>query len=202
MAVKSEKAKNKIEEAVTRSVTLQGITDIMFDRYPGDNNTKLDPEQKFYFSRGDKTKLILPALNILSFLSAENTTSAPKRLLDIRKYKAMTGACRSFVSISPMEIPFIRNGQPIHFGKFKDGHDELSGAYVHVSVARLEKGVPNPKERPVLPTPWELHFDLTIEENDEINEQSLVNIIKAGGKALGLGTFRGVFGKFRIVQWE
>lgn len=190
------------DNAITRKVILAGITDIMFDRYPGDNSTKLEPWQKLYMSRKDPSALILPALNILSFLSAENTTSAPKRLMDSRKYKAMTGACRSFVTINPMEIPFMRDGQPIRFGKMSDGTDPLSGVYTHYAVARLEKGIPNPKERPVLPTPWELHFELTIDENDELNEQQLVNLVKQGGRALGLGTFRGVFGKFRVAKWE
>jgi hypothetical protein len=122
--------------------------------------------------------------------------------MDSRKYKAMTGACRSFVTISPMEIPFIRAGQQIRLGEIVDGIDPVSGIYVHHSVARLEKGIPNPKERPVLPLPWELHFELTIDENDELNEQQLVNLMKQGGRALGLGTFRGVFGKFKVAKWE
>ena len=32
---------SRVMDIVTRKVTLAGMTDIMFDRYPGDNNTKL-----------------------------------------------------------------------------------------------------------------------------------------------------------------
>jgi hypothetical protein len=30
----------------------------------------------------------------------------------------------------------------------------------------------------------------------------LKKIFEQGGHAVGLGTFRGVFGKFRVTQWE
>lgn len=184
-----------------RKVCLEGITDIMFDRYAGDNDTKLEPYQKLYY-HPDGTTIVLPALNITSFLSAHNTNSAPKRLRDKRKYKDIANSLLSFVTISPSMIPFTRNGEPIKFGAFKDDVDESSGCYIHRSVARLDKGVPNPKVRPTLPLPWELTFDLTILPNTEIQEQEILNLFDAGGLAIGLGTFRGVFGKFRVKAWE
>jgi len=30
----------------------------------------------------------------------------------------------------------------------------------------------------------------------------VLNLIEGGGLALGIGTWRGVFGKFRIASWE
>jgi hypothetical protein len=42
----------KVTDIVTRRVTLVGLTDIMFDRYPGDNDTKLEPHQKLYLEPG------------------------------------------------------------------------------------------------------------------------------------------------------
>ena len=38
--------------------------------------------------------------------------------------------------------------------------------------------------------------------NKEIKEQEIINLIDEGGRAIGLGTFRGVFGKFYIDMWE
>jgi hypothetical protein len=73
---------------------------------------------------------------------------------------------------------------------------------VHRAVARLDKGIPNPKERPVIPKPWALEFDLTLYPSREIQEQEIINLFDEGGRALGLGTFRGVFGKFRIEAWD
>lgn len=192
---------NKPTDVVQRAVVLMGQTDIMFDRYAGDNQTRLEPWQKLYFS--PNTKLIgIPAGNIMSFLSAHNTNSAPKRLRDSRQFKKIANACLSFVQIQPNFIPLLRNGEPLEFGQFKADSDPKSGCYVHRSVARLEKGIPNPKERPVVPLPWELKFTLTLYPNREIQEQEVINLFEEGGRALGLGTFRGLFGKFIISAWD
>ena len=192
---------SKPTDVVTREVTLCGMKDIMFDRYAGDNNTKLEPNQKLYLKPG--TSLIgLPALNIMSFLTAHNTNSAPKRLRDARQYKKIANACLSFVDIEQSFIPFTKDDKPIEFGSFVDDFDELSGCYIHRAVARLEKGIPNPKVRPVLPAPWELSFTLKIFPNKEIKEVEILNLFEDGGQALGLGTFRGVFGKFQVTKWD
>ena len=185
-------------------VCLTGMNDIMFDRYPGDNNTKLRWEQKIYLVPGTNI-LALPSMNVLSFLSAHNTNSAPKRLRDKRAYKDICNACLSFVSINgkyPGYIPFTRNGAEIEVGKFGPENEPQSGIYLDTRVARLDKGVPNPKHRPVLPTPWQLEFMLKIFPNSEISEQEIRNLMDEGGLAIGLGTYRGVFGKFRVDTWN
>lgn len=193
---------NKPTDIINRKVVLCGITDIMFDRYAGDNSTKLETWQKLYFQPGNSKAIGLPALNIMSFLSAHNTNSAPKRLRDKRKFKDIANACLSFVTITPSFVPFIRGGQPIIFGKFDGDIDPMSGIYVHRAVARLDKGIPNPKERPVLPLDWSIEFNIQIIPNKEIQEQEILNLFEDGGRALGLGTFRGVFGKFYVASWE
>lgn len=194
---------NSHVDVIKREVILCGMKDIMFDRYAGDNKTQLEPNQKFYLQPTDGYPVIgLPAANIMSFLSAHNTNSAPKRLRDKRKYKDIANACLSFVDIEQSFIPLLRNGEPIRFGGFKDDKDEMSGAYIHRSVARLDKGIPNPKVRPVIPAPWEIAFTLSIFPNKEIQEQEIINLFEDGGRALGLGTFRGVYGKFYIKQWD
>lgn len=177
----------------------------MFDRYAGDNNTKLEWHQKIYLMP-ESNNLVIPTTNIVSFLSAHNTNSAPKRLRDARKYKGIANACLSFVHIQHPEndgyIPFIRNSQPIEIGSINNDIDKKSGLFLHRSVARLEKGIPNPKERPVLPLPWQLDFELTIYPNKEIKEEEIRNLFVEGGIAIGLGTFRGVYGKFEVAKWE
>jgi hypothetical protein len=193
---------SKANETVTKNVELTGLTDIMFDRYPGDNNTKLEAHQKLYLSPDAAQHIGLPALNIMSFLSAHNTNSAPKRLRDKRKYKDLANAMLSFVSIREQFIPFLRDGKPISLGKFDGDRDPLSGCYIHRSVARLDKGIPNPKVRPVLPLAWSLKFTVDIFANREIKEQDIINLFDEGGRAIGLGTFRGVFGKFRVEEWS
>jgi hypothetical protein len=195
-------------EKMSRQVRLRGLTDIMFDRYPGDNDTKLEPWQKLYLAGEEGRTICLPSANIMSFLSAQNTDSAPKRLLDSRTYKRFCFACGSFVTIGPAMIPFLRDGEPVKFGKIdgktEDGYlcDTTSGVYIRLDTARLEKGIPNPKVRPVLPLPWELRFTLTLWPNRQIQEQQLLNIFTEGLIMLGLGTWRGQFGKAEIALWE
>ncbi len=196
------------KDIVCRRVTIQGLTPLMFDRYPGDNDTKLTPAQKLYFA-DDGTTIVLPSNNLMSFLSAKNTDSAPKRILDSRKYKKFTEACASYVLITAIgdvgceDLPICRDGEPIKFSGF--GNDETcptSGVYIRRDVARLEKGIPNPKVRPVLPLSWEISFQFQIFPNDQIQEQQVKNILEQGGLAVGIGTWRGRFGKFRVTQWE
>jgi hypothetical protein len=175
----------------------------MFDRYPGDNGTKLEPGQKLYLAPGESGVIGLPAANILSFLSAHNTNSAPKRLRDKRKFKDIGNAILSFVDIEEPFIPLIRDDKPIVFGHLNgEDVDAVSGVYVHRSVARLDKGIPNPKVRPVVPLPWALAFTLSLFPNREIQEQEILNLFEEGGRALGLGTFRGVYGKFLVDSWD
>ena len=188
-------------KVTTRKITLNGIADIMFDKYAGDNKTELPVEKKMYFAEDGKT-LILPAANIVSFLTAQNTPSAPKRFLDSRKYKAVAQALLGYTSISPLEIPILRNGKPIIFNGFSDDIDKKAGLYVHRAVARLDKGIPNPKIRPVIRSPWAINFEISIYENDEFNEDLLYGLFEKGGIAIGLGTYRGVYGKFTIGSWK
>lgn len=193
---------NRHTDVIRRRVRLVGTTDIMFDRYAGDNDTRLEPHQKLYLEPGDSRVIGLPAINLVSFLSAHNTNSAPKRLRDKRKYKDIANACLSFVEIGPSFIPFLRDDAPISLGKLDGDRDPKSGVYVHRSSARLDKGIPNPKVRPVLPLPWALEFDFVMYPNREIKEQEIVNLFDEGGRAIGLGTFRGVFGKFVVERWD
>lgn len=209
------KTKTRSEEGtrsvVCRTVTIEGLTPLMFDRYPGDNDTKLTPSQKLYFASDGET-LVLPSTNLMSFLSAKNTDSAPKRLLDSRKYKKFTEACASFVMIESVanneehyseDLVILRDGKPICFTGFNEDETcETSGCYIRRDVARLDKGVPNPKVRPVLPLSWSICFRLTILPNDQIQEQQLKNIFEKGGLAVGIGTWRGRFGKFKVADWS
>lgn len=181
-------------------VKLTGLTDIMFDRYGGDNKTQLPVESKMYYLPDGKT-LCLPALNLQSFLASKNTTSVSK-MVGGKSWGAIADAMLSYIQVSPMMIPITRNNAPIGFNQFLNGRDTAAGIYVHKSVARLAKGIPNPKERPVIELPWELEFNLSLIKNDVVDETLLLTAFKKGGLAIGLGTFRGVFGKFKIDVWD
>ncbi len=205
--VTKTRSESGTRDLICRRVTIEGITPVMFDRYPGDNDTKLTPSQKLYYDDDGRT-LVLPSTNLMSFLSAKNTDSAPKRLLDSRKYKKFTEACASFVMIEAdsekysENLIFMRDGKPIVSDGFNDVEIcETSHMFIKRDVARLEKGIPNPKVRPVLPLPWSITFRLSLFPNDQIQEQQLKNVFEKGGYAVGIGTWRGRFGKFQVTGW-
>lgn len=189
-----------LPDVTERTVRLKGITPIMFDRYPGDNKTQLPVEEKMYFLPGTR-QLCIPAANLSSFLSAKNSTSVAK-LIGGKVYTRLANALLSFVMIAPTNIPLLREGQPIILNGFKNDRDEEAKIYVDRRVARLAKGIPNPKERPVVELPWELEFQISLFKNDEVDELLLKTAFARGGLAIGLGTYRGVFGKFVIESWE
>lgn len=187
-------------DRIERTITLTGFAPLMFDRYAGDNKTQLPVEAKMYFLPDGKT-ICLPSVNIMSFLSAKNTTSVAK-VIGGKSWSRICDSTLSYVTIQPMLIPILRDGKPIIFTGFEDGEDKEAKIYVHKSVARLAKGIPNPKERPTLELPWSITFQLILYKNDDIDELYLQTAFTKGGVALGLGTFRGVFGKFLVEEWK
>lgn len=192
--------RTKTFDAIKKTITLKGFAPLMFDRYAGDNKTQLPVESKMYFMPDGKT-LCLPSMNIMSFLSAKNTTSVAK-VIGGKSWSKICDATLSYVTISPMLIPIKRNGEDIVFNGFTDGYDEVAKIFVHKSVARLAKGIPNPKERPVIELPWSVTFELMLFKNDEIDITYLETAFIKGGISLGIGTFRGVFGKFVVEEWK
>jgi hypothetical protein len=179
------------------AVRLTGTRPLLFDRYAGDNDTKLMWWEKVYLIPGTR-QLAIPSLNVLSFFSAHNTNSAPKRLRDARKFKKIANACLAFLTIDEEWIPILRDGEPIILGEPNDKGDEKSGLRRHFAVARLDKGIPNPKDRPMLQMPWEVNFTMRLAKNTEIQETEIKNLLVEGGNTIGLGTWRGVFGKFSV----
>lgn len=172
------------------NVTLKGIRPIMFDRFVS-MKTELSPEDKVYQVQGS---LVLPAKNIMSFLSAENTESAPKRIIG-KKWKTICKAAMSFVDVSPFDIPFTRDGKPIAADRVEIVEDK----------AIVKKGtlsIPSPKQRPLLGLPWSLEFELELFQNVDLNDATLRRLFEDGGIMIGLGTYRGVYGKFLVEKWE
>lgn len=173
-------------------VVLKGLRPLMFDRYAGDNNTTLAPEEKMYLD--DQSRLILPAINVYSLLTAENTKSVTRQFFG-RQGKTIGLGISSYTNIEPFEIPILDDNGPIVF----DGwNGQLS---VRKDVARLAKGVPNPKLRPLLALPWSLAFEVQYQENTYCTLENLRQAFTMGG-TLGLGTFRPYFGRYELVGWS
>jgi hypothetical protein len=113
--------------------------------------------------------------------------------------------CQSFVMIEPELIPITKNHKPIVLTtalKAEGETDKATGIYVKFSVARLKNGVPHELYRPVIPLPWEMAFKVTLMDNPDVKENKLYDLFDKGGLALGFGTWRGTYGKFKIVLWK
>lgn len=179
-------------EFKTFQVVLQGLRPLMFDRYAGDNKTQLPAEEKMYLT--PDMHLIMPAINIQSLLAAENTKSVCRQFFG-RQGKTVALGIASYTSIEPFEIPILDDSGPILFSGFNDQ------IYIHQAVARLAKGIPNPKERPTVRPPWKLEFSVSYIPNEHCTENNLRQAFDMGG-ILGLGTFRPYYGRYRLVKWQ
>ena len=177
------------------SITLKGTRPLMFDRYPGDNNTQLRPEEKFYKTADGK--LFIPAINLYSLLVAENSKSACKQYCG-KSWRTVSHCIASGTNIEPFEIPIMDCDKQITFKKFNDK------IYVHKCVARVKKGplsIPSPKERPTINPPWNISFVMEIIESKDLSYTTLRNIFEYAG-SMGLGTFRPFFGRFEVVKFD
>lgn len=174
---------------------LKGVVPLMFDRYPGDNNTQLTPQEKMYMT--EKGELYLPSINLYSMLASENGKSACKQVCG-KKWHDTSQAIACQTNITPFDIPITANGKQIIFEKWNDK------IFVHKSVARIKKGtmvIPSPKERPVINAPWEIAFDIELAETKDLSFETLRNLFKQS-ESIGIGTFRPYFGRFKVEKFE
>lgn len=173
-------------------VRLEGLRPLMFDRYAGDNNTQLPTADKMYLD--DQAHLTIPALNLFSLLAAENTKSVCRQFFG-KSGKTVALGISSYVSIEPFEILLCDQDGPITFTGW---NHKIS---IHDAVARLPKGIPNPKTRPVVALPWHIEFAVQYTENRYCTLDNLRQAFDWGG-TLGLGTFRPYFGRYELAEWK
>ena len=179
----------------TITARLRGIRPILFDRYGGDNKTKLPDLEKMYLDEHGTCGI--PVLNVFSLLSATNTPSVAKRFYG-KQGRDVAQGIKSFVNIEATE-----GNDPM----FAPLHNEAGVAYkandptikILNHVARLKDGIPNPKSRPMIPNNWRVSFRFELQQNTLLNEPTLRAMIEQGG-ILGLGTFRPIFGRY-AVEW-
>lgn len=173
------------------NVQLTGLRPLMFDRYAGDNATQLPTAERMYLT--PQMQLIVPALNILSLLAAENTRSVCRQFFG-RQGKTIALGIGSYTTINPFDIPILDDAGPVHFAEWNEQ------IYQHDAVARLKGGIPNPKRRPVLALPWRLEFAVEYIENKYCTLENLRQAFDMGG-TIGLGTFRPFFGRYELTGW-
>jgi hypothetical protein len=164
----------------------------MFDRYAGDNNTQLPTAERMYLLPNGQ--LTIPSLNVFSLLAAENTKSVCRQFFG-KHGKTIALGISSYVNIEPFDIPLHDDTGPIVFTGWNTQIAE------HTAVARLAKGVPNRKTRPVLALPWAIDFTVDYTENPHCTLENLRQAFDRGG-TLGLGTFRPYFGRYELARWD
>jgi len=172
-------------------VSLTGIRPIMFDRFVS-MKTQLTAMDKVYSKDGN---LVFPAINIMSFLSAENTESAPKRIIG-KTWKTICKAALSFVNINPLEINFLNNGKKIPVDS-----EQITVVHDKAIVKKGQLAIPSEKERPLLALPWALDFEIQLFQNNDLNDAILKRLFDEGGITIGFGTYRGIYGKFEVTKW-
>lgn len=186
------------DSLVRRNVTLSFVVPIMFDRFGGDINRRLEPEEKFYFANDQKT-LVLPAANLKSFLvyGGGRQDPAVKILSASGTWKTEATIIAGSVLITPDKIPFTRDGEPVVFEGFGKNGIQMD--------ERKAGGGSHPPEmvrRPMVELPLELNFDVQIYTSEKCSEQQIRELFSRGGIAVGLGAFRTEFGKFVVDKWE
>jgi hypothetical protein len=179
-------------------VRLEGLRPLMFDRYAGDNNTKLPTADRMYLDPA--ARLIIPSINLFSLLAAENTKSVCRQFFG-KQGKTIALGISSYATIEPFEIPLYSHedddGKPVRI-QFTGWNEQISE---HTAVARLKNGIPNPKTRPVVALPWYIEFAVEYAPNPHCTLENLRQAFDWGG-TLGLGTFRPYFGRYQLTQWE
>jgi len=183
----------------TIGLKLDGLIDIMFDHFYGQEKDTRPPEQKLYLE--PKTnRLILPTENIYAFLFGENPPGCAKS-----EGKAGNDYIRigqSHVVINPVDfIPFQRDGKDIIFEGFEDENSlyitEFSPRVRGPDGSSIKT---NPKKRPALKVPWSLTLSVTVVKNNKISTEKIFNWFQAGGIFIGLGTYRPRYGRFSVTM--
>ena len=194
-------------------VTLKRYVPIYFDAFRGmveGKATEIAPVDKLYLTKTQH--IALPIKNLYSFLCAQNKSigklffTGPTQAIHLL-------AISSYILISPVKdndnnitedgvlLPFLRKGKPIKFNGFVDGEDKKAKVRVITDKTNLKKSgltVPNIVHRPQMALPWSLQFVLTHIENEYVSFETVVKLFAKGGELLGLGGWRGLFGKFQF----
>lgn len=183
----------------TITVTLEGLSDFMFDRFIDHSKGDRPPEQRLYL--GQNNQVVLPDENIYTFLFGENPPGCAKAF-EGKGSKEFIRVGQAYLTIKTRLIPFLRGDKPIIFGEFDN-----ETFYVFESAGRTKQiGGPSVKQevkkRPVLTIPWSLSFQLVLVKNDKIDENRLFNWFTRGGIEIALGTHRTRYGRFSVTQFE
>ena len=180
-------------------VKLEGLSDIMFDRFIDHSKEQRPPEQKLYLI--EKNQVVLPAENIYSFLFGENPAGCAKSFEGKKGKQTYIPIGMSHVFLDPVSIPFTASSKPVFWKDFTNGKFRIL-----LSAPRTKQGSLSIKQevrpRPIMQLPWSLDFNITIVKNQYIDEVKLYNWFVQGGIQIAIGTYRPRFGRFEVADWK
>lgn len=180
-------------------VELISLSDILFHKFIDHSKEKRPPEQLLYLDQDNN--VVLPQSNIRSFLFRENSPAGCAKTFEGKKGKEYIRVGQGKIFIEESIIPFMEKNKPIKFTGFKNKFYILEEAGVTKgSGSNVIKQEITP--RPVMKHPWSLFFTISIIENVLIDENKLYNWFMAGGLQITLGSYRPVFGKFTVNNWN
>ena len=188
-------------ELVKINATIEGLSDIMFDKFIDHSKEVRPPEQKLYLF-GDN-QLIFPADNIISFLFGEQNPSGCAKQFEGKRGKDYIRTGQSHINIDPLNIPFTDDkNKKIKFSGFNKGQFWIHEGSPRTKGAGSGSIKHEMKCRPVLSLPWELSFQITLVKNVLIDETKLYNWFVQGGILISIGTYRPRFGRFNVKAWD
>jgi len=181
------------------SVTIESLSDIMFDQFFDHSKEPRPPEQKLYL---DGRQAGFPSINFMAFLFNQKGNSCATKF-EGKKRNEYISIGFSHISISPSHIPFLWKDKPVILKSLED--DERFYIFRGAPTTKMPGGgfiKQEAKPRPVLKIGWSLEFEITLFKNNLINDQKLRNWFEMGGIVIGIGTYRPLFGRFSIKKWD
>jgi hypothetical protein len=112
-----------------------------------------------------------------------------------RNWKKIGKSIMSFLNFKTLEIPLMLGAKQA----------QVKDLTEHRSKAIIKKGslsIPHPLSRPMLDATWSLEWSMDLIKNTEVSSNTLKQIFEQGGLQVGFGSYRGLYGKFKIVKWE
>jgi len=181
------------------NVTLEGLADLMFDRFIDHSDEKRAPEEKL--NKRDDGIIVMPSEYLWSFLFRQKAPVGCVKKFEKRKAADYLSYGEGMLRIDPREIPIIKNGKEMVFMGFN------GDVYVHSSapVTKASNGSTIKQEvvhRPVISLPWSISFKLTLVENEIFTLDKLRNYFDNGGLLVALGAYRPRHGRFYVKEWE
>lgn len=181
-------------------VELEGIADLMFNRFIDHSKEIRPPEQKLYLDKGNV--LVMPAENIDSMLVRQEKPMGAIKLVEKVKAGNFIPDFNAHVAIKPMFIPILQNGKSIIFDSMDDDRFYL---FMSAGITKSSTGTVIKQEavpRPTLKLPWSLEFNMTLIENPTFDQEKLRTWLEVGGIKCALGSHRNKFGRFIVKKWE